>query len=113
MLAKNKIYLFGEIYEGRKLLKKLITKYHKVSSLKIYINSFLIDDPLKGCNELMKFYNNFKKYNDELVLLKYRLISSFWKKEKLLEYLKQNKSCFGRKNYQCQKMQLGYLEKMN
>ena len=45
----------------------------------------------------MKFYNHFKKYNDELVLLKYELISSFWKKEKLLEYLKQNKSCFGKK----------------
>ena len=111
MLAKNKIYLFGDFYEGRKLLKKLIRKYHKVSTLEIYINSFLIDDPLKGCNELMKFYNHFKKYNDELVLLKYRLISSFWKKEKLLEYLKQNKSCFGRKNYQCEKMQLGYLGK--
>ena len=47
MLAKNKIYLFGDFYEGRKLLKKLIRKYHKVSTLEIYINSFLIDDPLK------------------------------------------------------------------
>ena len=69
--------------KAEKKLKKLISRYNKISSVEAYIISFIKDDPQRGLKELKNFIQDIKKYYHSLKHLEFRLISTYSEKIKL------------------------------
>ena len=103
-LALNKMYLYAEFYEGRSILRRLITNYKEPSLIESYLLSFLRDDPQKGLKELKKL----KKQTDHKNFLKtieYKFISTLYDKDKIIKFI--DKCSFINKEYA--KINLGVL----
>ena len=103
-LALNKMYLYGEFYEGRSILKRLITNYKETSVIESYLLSFLRDDPKKGLKELKKLKKQ-TNYENFLKTIEYKFISTLYDKDKIMKFI--DECSFINKEYA--KINLGVL----
>jgi hypothetical protein len=107
----NDMYQNSEFTEGRKKLKNLISRYNKISLVEAYIISFIKDDPQRGYEELKKLYPRYKKkYEHNLKHLEFRLISTYFEKNKIINFLNTNKNFFYGNYLLHEKLVLGCLD---
>lgn len=106
----NDMYHHGKFYEGRKKLKSLISRFSEISLVESYIYSFLRDDPKMGYKELQRFYPKYENHKLRLKYLEYRLISTYFEKNKILDFLNSNKKYINGNYYLFEKLCLGCLE---
>ena len=107
----NEMYQNSEFTEGRKKLKNLISRYNKISLVEAYIISFIKDDPQRGYEELKKLYPRYKKkYEHTLKHLEFRLISTYFEKNKIINFLYKNKKFFYGNYLLHEKLVLGCLD---
>ena len=103
-LALNKMYLYGEFYEGRSILRRLITNYKETSVIESYLLSFLRDNPKKGLKELKKLKKQ-TNYKNFLKTIEYKFISTLYDKDKIIKFI--DECSFINKEYA--KINLGVL----
>ena len=103
-LALNKMYLYGEFYEGRSILKRLITNFKETSVIESYLLSFLRDDPKKGLKELKKLKKQTNHHNF-FKTIEYKFISTLYDKDKIMKFI--DECSFFNKEYA--KINLGVL----
>ena len=100
------MYLYGEFYEGRSILKRLITNYKETSVIKTYLLSFLRDNPKKGLKELKKLKKQ-TNYKNFLKTIEYKFVSTLYDKDKIIKFI--DECSFINKEYA--KINLGVIKK--